>query len=920
MNNMEIPKNLLEEEQELAQRQEIFDKYGNADVVIKSRTLGKKVLGKVSLDAPVGKVRVDYSSGDGKPLSKIVSIKDFLEWQEENLESVADSKEKSDIETSSLEVAKMNAKLKEDAEKEEQKEIEKAEEIKNNLLRENFVRTQLELENLRKSTGFGKGTYNQDTYEAQKKYDEAKKTYYEFLKNKEGSGVEQKSKFVSEEFNKLQDIKIDLRSKEEINKAHFPINKIKEIGDWYRKQPMKQKMIVAAALFGGGIMAGMTGGAGLGLVVGVMATVSRALSGAGTAIAAETVIKEGGTIFGKRFEGHKDVLNKKSAEEIEKIKNGLSVESASKFFEENEEALAGVSEKLYKKSKSLETERALVAGALGTVIGTGAFGNAIKNVMHETGMIENIKKATTTAWDSLKGYFSGLGGYEVVKNASVVGGSHVTPYLEQTVSNVKETIKATEIIDNGHPTPNLTEQPQSVPDVRETARVVDTVTPSPDETQHFIGEIKAGGDVDHTAFEVGDQAGATHDQVREALKNTTVTDIHGNKIPLIDAELVQPGVKMEFVPGTESQPTHFIVTEPNGVGSGGFANDEDYMKMIHKTFPMEAETPKVDDIQSKIISEEKPEIISSDKVQNDTEIKPEENNFAVKVANIEAQYNEDNSFLLDGVPSELKESIIDSNKVMDVDYIDKDFAKLDIEHQKNVLDFLLGRVENANENDIGVTATLSEKLYEHLSNNSSYLKNIESFDVTNKVTEQAVESFGIKTELHNSVDTDLNLYHSKLDLNQDESKFFEKNPMESHVEKIDAHPEDMPVIRGNKEIFTIDKDSQITFKIKNGELFSPRISGNLKGFTGKGILKDTWFETLALESESTRSLALSKNAIQAEAGNIYLIKKALNKLAELGLNNGKEAKLLKETLSNSVKLLKSKYGDIIDESVLKSNK
>lgn len=93
----------------------------------------------------------------------------------------------------------------------------------------------------------------------------------------------------------------------------------------------------------------------------------------------------------------------------------------------------------------------------------------------------------------------------------------------------------------------------------------------------FLGVIKQGGDVDHTALAIGKAAGISNTKIVEALNNTFVKDINGNMIPLSKAELVQAGVKLKYIQG-ENGKSFFEVLLPKG--GGGFADKEVYHNMI----------------------------------------------------------------------------------------------------------------------------------------------------------------------------------------------------------------------------------------------------------------------------------------------------------------------------------------------------
>jgi hypothetical protein len=93
----------------------------------------------------------------------------------------------------------------------------------------------------------------------------------------------------------------------------------------------------------------------------------------------------------------------------------------------------------------------------------------------------------------------------------------------------------------------------------------------------FVGVIKQGGDVDHTALAIGKAAGISNTKIVEALNNTFVKDINGNMISLSKAELVQAGVKLKYIQGEDGK-SFFEVLVPKG--GGGFADKEVYHNII----------------------------------------------------------------------------------------------------------------------------------------------------------------------------------------------------------------------------------------------------------------------------------------------------------------------------------------------------
>ena len=397
------------------------------------------------------------------------------------------------------------------------------------LLRENFVKMQLDLDKIKKSpdeNDIGKK-------DIEKKYKKTKKDYYESLNKKEDSNEVEKAKFVTEEFNRLQDVKTNLRGEAEAQKAYFPLNKIKEIGNWYKKQPAKQKYIVAAGLIGGGFLSVVSGSAILAGAVGTTAMVSRILSGAGTAVALETAIAQGkGKKFGMQV-GHKGLMEEKTLQEIEKIRKGLDVKSAADFFEQNESELSEASERLEKESKKLETERAVIAGAAGLVVGSGVLGEALKNVMHWTGVDKSLNNSFNWIKEKI-----GFG-----EDKAIAGGA-----VENNMASGNEAVKDVSKIST------------------ENANVNNP------EVHHYVSEIKSGGNVYRTAMEAGHQAGATPAQINEALEHTLVKDVHGKMIPLSEADLSHAGTRLEYIIGKDGHPI-FNVTKPEGVGAFGRVDD-----------------------------------------------------------------------------------------------------------------------------------------------------------------------------------------------------------------------------------------------------------------------------------------------------------------------------------------------------------
>ena len=666
-----------------------------------------------------------------------------------------------------------------------------------NSLREAFVRAQMGLEKAKKAGGYDLEDFKAKKVPLEKKLEDAKKSYFEFLNNNEGRTNEEKGKFVSEEFNKLQDIKINLRSEEEAKTSHFPFNAIKTVGNWYRKQSIKDKYIVAAGLIGGGIFAGVAGSAVLASAVGMTAVFSRILSGAGMAVALETAIAQGkGKKFGMHM-GHKGLMEERTAEEIEKIKKGITVESAAGFFEKNEGELSAASEKLYKESKNLETQRQLISGAMGALIATGAFGDVMKKAIHGLGIdkaMSNIDKDMRNAFNWTKEHL-GFGGHEkVAVLAGSVDAHELAPIESDNINKLAMIRKGEGITQtlerqlehdpakfgfSGHDINNAGEVHKwAQRHAYELAVKNGFVSEKGNEilagTQHvlekdplhygFKGDIKDINKVHEWALrEAHDVAVKTGTDV-PGVSETRVKWNYGQSADKQAAYVLGPDGKVTEVLSSAKNP-HYLydtseviktqkgldsvneqirVNEANidklegeaarearrrlATGTGSYHAEKELDKALSNVDALTAEKARLE-YQFKFHSGEN---VSKHALEaghhagvSHTEIKGDK--LAEKIAHIETQFDKDNAFLLNKIPSGLKESLMHSDKGIDLNRIEPEFNKLDFEHQNNIIKFIDSKVINAHVKAVGETAALSQKLSEHLSQNHSYLKNTAEF-------------------------------------------------------------------------------------------------------------------------------------------------------------------------------------------------
>ena len=162
-------------------------------------------------------------------------------------------------------------------------------------------------------------------------------------------------------------------SQEAIGKGQY-WEKMKEKGleaaQWYRKQPMKNKLLVSVGLFAGGTLVGATGGlmgtaAFAGVFVGRLS--QRVLGAAGTGMALEALMKRA-----QEAEARKDVEKKIDGKFLESLQKNLD-ESNKQLDEELFRILGG--------KKTQERRRNILAGGMAMIIGSGALTQAFGNII-----------------------------------------------------------------------------------------------------------------------------------------------------------------------------------------------------------------------------------------------------------------------------------------------------------------------------------------------------------------------------------------------------------------------------------------------------------------------------------------------------------------------------------------------------------
>jgi len=150
--------------------------------------------------------------------------------------------------------------------------------------------------------------------------------------------------------------------------------------EWYRKLPLKYKLMVSAGLLAGGVAAGAAGGAtGAALAAGVVTGrwFQRSFGGAATAVGLESLIKRSQE---KRAE-------KKTFKEFG--------DKLSEIIENNDKSLDERLFELEGKKKGEKTSRYILAGTAGAVVASGLLGRAIRWGLEETGIGKSVKESVT---------------------------------------------------------------------------------------------------------------------------------------------------------------------------------------------------------------------------------------------------------------------------------------------------------------------------------------------------------------------------------------------------------------------------------------------------------------------------------------------------------------------------------------------
>ncbi len=216
-------------------------------------------------------------------------------------------------------------------------------------------------------------------------YINAVNTYREALKANGVNSSELLKETVLGEAIALYDTKTQYRVENRANPLHFRegLNKLATFGNWYRTLPFKTKIGISAALMTGGIVAGAFGGVGLvgTILAGTVSTgygISRFLGGLSTTLGTESMIKASQeraaeTEVFKKFEALKETLN-------------------------NSDLNAKLLE-LAERKRSEKIRRYVMAGTMGTLVGSGATAMALKELWNA-----DFMEVAKTSWKNWLGF------------------------------------------------------------------------------------------------------------------------------------------------------------------------------------------------------------------------------------------------------------------------------------------------------------------------------------------------------------------------------------------------------------------------------------------------------------------------------------------------------------------------------------
>ncbi|MFA6354549.1 MAG: hypothetical protein WCX12_02605 [Candidatus Paceibacterota bacterium] len=359
------------------------------------------------------------------------------------------------------------------------------------------------------------------------------------------------------EFKKLHDAKT-----EKAAESYGPkfLERIREFGRNYNKQPLYRKLMLGGAIMGGGMLAALGGGgigAAFAAAIGVGKIAQRAVSGTAMFVTVEALVKrKQDKILAKKIEKNEIYFKAEIDAAAERFTNGEKAGGLIDFLKTQDKTLENRynenQAELKKMEKRMAYRRIFYAGAGGLVIGTGLLSYGVHKAINVFGSLTDLHSVEAP---------SGHSGFEAPTDTS-----HVAP-SETIHSTSPDTLSA-------KPTPNIfDERINAKPDLSK-------ITNLESELSRPIATVKPGGSFWEAAKSLLHESKISPEKFDEAWRHS-FAEINGVKTPLSELGLSHPGDHLTFIddPGNP----HFEISDHLKFGT-----DEDlfkYLKSAGKTIP-----------------------------------------------------------------------------------------------------------------------------------------------------------------------------------------------------------------------------------------------------------------------------------------------------------------------------------------------
>lgn len=359
------------------------------------------------------------------------------------------------------------------------------------------------------------------------------------------------------EFKKLHDAKT-----EKAAESYGPkfLERIRAFGRNYSKQPLYRKIMLSAAIMGGGMLAAASGGgigAALAATIGVGKIAQKIISGSAAFVGVEALVKrKQDKILTKKIEKTESNFKAEIDAAAQKFTEGKKVDGIIDFLKTQDKALENrYSEnqaELKKMEKRMAYRRIFYAGAGGLIIGTGLLSYGVHKAINAFGSLSDLHTIEPSG---------SHGGF----NATPADASHIAP---------SEAIHSTSPDTLLKPTPNIFEQNSNIkPDL-------DKISNLESELSRPIATVKPGGSFWEAAKSLLNDHKISPEKFDEAWRHS-FAEVNGVKTPLSELGLSHPGDHLTFIddPGNP----HFEISDHLKFGT-----DEDlfkYLKSAGKTIP-----------------------------------------------------------------------------------------------------------------------------------------------------------------------------------------------------------------------------------------------------------------------------------------------------------------------------------------------